>query len=774
MAIVNPVTENRVDPRGISPARIQPAEFTGGQTIGRAVAQFGQAGMSLAAQEDERHTAEARVAARDADNVATQARQALYYEGPEAFFNQRGRNALNAQTTLQAERGRIDREAAERLQGDPLAQEMYSDLSARRRVADNEQINRHLNTQRIDYENSVDQESIRVAVGQAASASHDPVEIARNLATVQEIAERRARRSGLDSAESIASARGQAAAALVGQVADRIRLRSPAEAQAFIVAHGDEIDALDLTRLLAAVDDEAAEETARDDVLPYVVTVQAEDQSRPTPANDQPGNARPTPVPGTTVMHAAIAGQESGNRERDAQGRLITSPAGAQGRMQVMPPTNADPGYGVTPARNNSDAERSRVGRDYYDALLRHYGGNVVLALTAYNWGPGNVDAHIRAHGDPRTGRISDSAWLATIPNSEAQNYAPAVLRRAGTRPATSPASPSAQAPTYAGEEINLAATINRIESDPELTYARKQALIRAATQMHGLGQQARQEADQRLADLAYEQMNRLGDNYTRYDQLPLTVRQQLAANPRLEYQFRQIAQTNLEAQQREAAAGPPAGSSQFFDLLETSQGTPGERSAFMRIDLRSPQYNITHGERAELIRLQGSYRREGERDAAGQPQREGVNIDRVRTYVARVATEGGFQPSRGNRMSADQRSNFLLLTQRVIDRARAEQSRLNRQLTDEELQTIVATEVRPVTVVTRGATGERRTALPNYRARPFAETHRGDYVLTETNVPAGVPPRDASAIIEAYRRENAGARPTDEMIAAIYSRRAP
>lgn len=773
MAVVTPITENRVNPKGLASARLQPAAFTGGETIGRAVAQLGQAGLSAAEQENENEIAEARVAARDADNAATLARQALYYDGDNAFFNQRGRNALNARPELQAQRERIDREAAERLQGDPLAQEMYAEISARRRIADNEQISRHLNTQRIDYENSVDQDGIRVAIGQAVQNEHDSAEIHRNLVTVQDIAERRARRTGLDSPEAIRSARGQAAAALVGQVAERMRLRSPAEAQAFIVAHGDEVDPLDLTRLLAAVDDEAAEETARDDVLPYVVTVQTEDQAQPAPANDRTGNARPTPVPGTSVMHAAIAGQESGNRERDAQGRLITSSAGAQGRMQVMPATSADPGFGVTPARNGSDAERSRVGRDYYDAMLRRYNGNVVLALTAYNWGPDNVDAHMRAHGDPRTGRISDSAWLATIPNREAQNYAGSVLRRAGTRPATSPGSPSAQAPTYAGEEINLAATINRIESDPELTYARKQALIRAATQMHGLGNQARAEADQRLTDLAYEQMNRLGDNYTNYNQLPLTVRQQLSANPRIEYQFRQIAQTNLEHQRRLAEAGPPAGSAQYLDLLEASQGNPGERVAFMRVDLRSPQFNITHGERAELIRTQGSYRREGERDAEGVAQREGVNIDRVRTYVGRVAVEGRFAPGvRGHPMTAPQRQNFLLLTQRVIDRTRVEQARLHRQLTDEELQTIVATEVRPVTVITQGTLGERRTALPNYLARPAAEADRGRYRGTEVAPPAGVPPRDAAAISEAYRRENAGARPTDRMIVEIYNRR--
>lgn len=70
------------------------------------------------------------------------------------------------------------------------------------------------------------------------------------------------------------------------------------------------------------------------------------------------------------------------------------SPVGALGRMQVMPATAADPGFGVEPARDGSDAENVRVGTDYYNAMLRKYGGNEKLALAAYNAGPGAVDKY--------------------------------------------------------------------------------------------------------------------------------------------------------------------------------------------------------------------------------------------------------------------------------------------------------------------------------------------------------------------------------------------
>jgi hypothetical protein len=67
------------------------------------------------------------------------------------------------------------------------------------------------------------------------------------------------------------------------------------------------------------------------------------------------------------------------------------SPKDAKGLMQVLDSTNAKPGYGVMPARDNSREERVRVGRDYLGSMLLIHEGDLDRALAAYNWGPGNV-----------------------------------------------------------------------------------------------------------------------------------------------------------------------------------------------------------------------------------------------------------------------------------------------------------------------------------------------------------------------------------------------
>src|ERR1043165_9600191 len=62
-------------------------------------------------------------------------------------------------------------------------------------------------------------------------------------------------------------------------------------------------------------------------------------------------------------LASAVMAQESGGNP------FLVSPKGAMGAMQTMPGTLRDPGYGVTPARDNSPAEMERVGKEYLAAM---------------------------------------------------------------------------------------------------------------------------------------------------------------------------------------------------------------------------------------------------------------------------------------------------------------------------------------------------------------------------------------------------------------------
>jgi hypothetical protein len=84
----------------------------------------------------------------------------------------------------------------------------------------------------------------------------------------------------------------------------------------------------------------------------------------------------------------------------------------AKGKMQVLDMTNRDPGFGVTPARNDSLEERARVGNDYLEAMVKRYNYYPYASL-AYNWGPGNVDKWLKRGANPSEIPAESRAYVA-------------------------------------------------------------------------------------------------------------------------------------------------------------------------------------------------------------------------------------------------------------------------------------------------------------------------------------------------------------------------
>jgi hypothetical protein len=103
---------------------------------------------------------------------------------------------------------------------------------------------------------------------------------------------------------------------------------------------------------------------------------------------------------------------ESNGRDFKADGSVVTSNKGARFAMQVMPATARKPGFGITPARDDSPEEYNRVGTELLQKLTDKY-GDPAKAWAAYNAGSGRLEHAIAKHGDQ---------WLANMP-TETQKY---------------------------------------------------------------------------------------------------------------------------------------------------------------------------------------------------------------------------------------------------------------------------------------------------------------------------------------------------------------
>ncbi len=111
----------------------------------------------------------------------------------------------------------------------------------------------------------------------------------------------------------------------------------------------------------------------------------------------------------------------------------VVSGAGARGLMQLMPATAKRVARKLKiPYRRrkliDDPAYNMRLGVAYLNQMLERYDGSRLLALAAYNAGPGRVDRWIKRFGDPRKPGVDAVDWGERIPFNETRNYVQRIL----------------------------------------------------------------------------------------------------------------------------------------------------------------------------------------------------------------------------------------------------------------------------------------------------------------------------------------------------------
>lgn len=204
------------------------------------------------------------------------------------------------------------------------------------------------------------------------------------------------------------------------------------------------------------------------------------DSSSPSP--DDASQAAANPYLGAQIN------QESGGQDYDKSGNVLTSPKGAKGKMQVLDSTDTDPGYGVTPAKDDSLEERARVGRDYSAALQGHY-GDPALGLAAYNWGPGNLDKWLANGANPAHMPKETKDYVKNIIGGTGKQYASADTGTQ-TDAMTDDTAPASDFSHMSDEDLQAIVDGRGADSSPDLSHLSDEQLMTIVNEqsLPGLG----------------------------------------------------------------------------------------------------------------------------------------------------------------------------------------------------------------------------------------------------------------------------------------------
>lgn len=335
---------------------------------------------------------------------------------------------------------------------------------------------------------SVQEGTIKLGIDTAKLNWQNPDKIGESLESVKAAVYQAGKISGEAASVTEAKMKEATSAAHISVVQSALEASDPEYALAYLTKNKDGMTADDLLRARSVVNKDVIQRVG-DGIATTVV---------------QAARAKAAPSDGNR-MYAITAESESGSRERGAKGDLITSPKGAEGSMQVMPKTNTNPGFGVTAAKDDSDAERTRVGKDYLDAMVKRYAGDPAKAWAAYNYGPGAFDKVLKEHGDN---------WPSFVPK-ETQAYVAKNLK------ALESGGGAAPKPTLQEVHDNVRSQITARYGATPPSGLLKQSLASATQQFEDLAKATKADEDARTA----EGMRAIQQAGGRFSAIPYAVR---------------------------------------------------------------------------------------------------------------------------------------------------------------------------------------------------------------------------------------------------------
>ncbi len=343
----------------------------------------------------------------------------------QKYLDTSGLDAMNGLAGAEAELGKVRREISAKASNNRVAM-TFGQVAQARSIEYLDQFGQHATTQRRGYLDATDDALVATAIndGSLSWMRPDVATTHYNVGLSQIYA--KAERNGLG-AEATQYAVKQYQSNFFEAAAAQAIGQDPANAMKHLKRYQSMLSASAYAKLYSAAkaqDDlstaasgaEAIYNDAMQSVSPRMTAVASNDRSAAVDA----------------IFDGLVSQESSGNP-------TAISPKGAFGLAQLMPGTAVEMArkLGIDPTPDNLARPdiNVKLGKAYLLEQLNEFDGNMVLALAAYNAGPGKVGEWLDQYGDPRTGQISSEEWARRIPYKETRDYIPGVLRNAGLTP---------------------------------------------------------------------------------------------------------------------------------------------------------------------------------------------------------------------------------------------------------------------------------------------------------------------------------------------------
>lgn len=472
------------------------------QQFGQAMQGAGQAGASLYAKELDRVNT---IRVVEAENKARQAALDLSYGQETGFRNLKGLQALERPDgmDLTTEYARKLDEQVSSIAGslsNDAQKQAFNQRAANLSNSFREQTASYQLSEFREYSKSQIEGKQKLAIQTAGMAWSDPAMVEDSRNSAREAIYLQTQTMGMSANEAEAMMRETDSQIHQTVITSALSAGNAAYAADYFSQNRKGMTALDILKVEGLVN------TAFDKNMAGSLTAAAEKQAQEAFKPSDMGRLV------NVIMQAESNGQRYG-----ADGKMLESPKGAKGEMQVMDATNRDPGFGVTPAKDDSPAERARVGQEYIGAMVQRY-GSLEKAAAAYNAGPGNVD---KALADAqKAGTPND--WMKFLPKpEETVPYVQKVVKnyKAGQGAAALPTKE---------DFVKLAITPLGEAARPELVAATREA---AEKRYADLVEDRKQRGDQALQEAQRILISNNGD----FNAIPAELQANLAAvDPKL------------------------------------------------------------------------------------------------------------------------------------------------------------------------------------------------------------------------------------------------